>query len=170
VKAQSSQSAFPVQKTVEFQDQAQEVVSCREGPQHSTRTYRADGGRQPLVWTILGKGPDSPRENEDTVAMAVDYFGTCWASQRRVETISFSSAREKASPSPSWSEVTYAGRGCWGRLEGACPPLGGISTSVHQSRAPTIGNPCLEGEKRLHEGETREAELPLIPSPPHRKS
>jgi hypothetical protein len=67
-------------KPNKFQAQAQEVVGCREGPHHSTHTYWEDGGRQPLVWTFLVKGPYSPRENEDTVATAADDSRTCWAS------------------------------------------------------------------------------------------
>jgi hypothetical protein len=47
-KAQSTQGVFPIQKKeiVEFQAQAPEVVGCREGPRHSTRTCQPDGGRQ----------------------------------------------------------------------------------------------------------------------------
>jgi hypothetical protein len=59
-------------KIIEFQGQALEVVGCKEGPRHSTCTYQEDGGKQPLVQTFFGKGPDSPRENEDTVATAAD--------------------------------------------------------------------------------------------------
>jgi hypothetical protein len=77
--------------------------------------------RQPLVRTFLGKGSDYPRENEDTVDMAVDDSKSCWASQRRVEPISLSPMHKKASPSSSWSEVTYIGGGCRDRLEGDPP-------------------------------------------------
>jgi hypothetical protein len=117
-------------KPVEFQAQAPEVVGYREGPQHSKRTYRADGGRQPLLQTFLGKGPDSPRENKDTAATVPDDFETYWASRRTVEPISLSPVCKKASPlpcglkSPTWGEVTETD---W---KATYPPLGGVLTDV----------------------------------------
>jgi hypothetical protein len=68
---------FPIQKTIKFPTQAQQVVEYRNSPRHSTQKYRLDGSKQHLVQTFLGKGPDSPRENEDIVAMVADDSGTC---------------------------------------------------------------------------------------------
>jgi hypothetical protein len=118
-------------KTIEFHAQARDVVGCREGPWHSTHTYRADGCREPLVWTFLGKGPYSPRESEDTMATAPHDSKTCWASWRRVDPISLSPAWKKPSPSPSQSEVTYVGGGCRDRPEGG--PLSAWRCFGHHS-------------------------------------
>jgi hypothetical protein len=46
------------------------------------------------------------------MAVAADDSGTFWASKRRVEPISLSPVRKKASPSCPRSEVTYVGGGC----------------------------------------------------------
>jgi hypothetical protein len=52
-------------KTIDFQVQAQEVMSNRVGMRHYTCTYRADGGKQPLAQTFLGRDPDSSWEEKD---------------------------------------------------------------------------------------------------------
>jgi hypothetical protein len=44
------------------------VPSNRIGLRYYTRTYWADGGKQPLARTFLGRDPDSSRENKDTRA------------------------------------------------------------------------------------------------------
>jgi hypothetical protein len=66
--------------------------------------------------------------------------------------------------SPMWGQVARTNR------KAVRPLLGGISTSVHRSRASTMANPHLEAKKRPREGETREAKSPLVPSPPHQKT
>jgi hypothetical protein len=48
------------------------VISYKEGPWHCMRMYWSDDGRQPLVRTFLGKGPNSPKKDEDTVATVAD--------------------------------------------------------------------------------------------------
>jgi hypothetical protein len=102
-------------RTVEFQAQTQEVISYKKGSRHSTRTYPADGGRQPLVRTFLGRGPDSSREDEDTVATAAIISRTYWASWRGVEPISLSPMPTKGSSthhgheSLAWEKVVRTG-------------------------------------------------------------
>jgi hypothetical protein len=62
------------------QAQVQEVINYKEGPRCSTHTYQANGDRQPLVLTFLGKGPDSLKKDDDTMATVADDPRTCWAS------------------------------------------------------------------------------------------
>jgi hypothetical protein len=102
--------------------------------------------------------------------MAADDSRTYWASWGRVERIPLSPARKKASPSPSWSEVTFMGGGCWDRPKGNPPFAWRHFDRCSPIERPTIGDPRLEAEKRVHEGETRGAESPPVPSPPHQKT
>jgi hypothetical protein len=91
------------------------VINYEKGSQHSTHTYRADGGMQPLVRTFLGRGPDSPKDDEVTMATTADDSRTCWASWRGVKPISLSPTPMKGSSTPSRSGVT--------RFRGGCPVL-----------------------------------------------
>jgi hypothetical protein len=149
-------------RTIKFQALTQGVIKLRKRSWHSTRVFLAGGGRQPLVWTFLGRGMNSLRDDEDTVSMAADVSRTYLASRRGVEPISLSPTHMKGSSSPSWSGVTHAGGGCPNRPEGSPP-------STHRSRALSTRKPHLKSEKRQDEGEMGEAELSLVPSPPHQR-
>jgi hypothetical protein len=96
--------------------------------------------------------------------MVADDSGTFWASRRRVEPISLSPAHKMASPSNSWSEVTYAARGCQGRPKSGPPSARRRFDRCSLIEGPDNRDPCIEAEKRSCKGETTEAESP--PPPP----
>jgi hypothetical protein len=116
------------------------------------------------VRTFLGRGSDSPRHDEDTMAMAADGSRAYRTLGRGLRPISSLPMHMKGSSPPSWSGVTSIGGSYLDGRED------GISNGVHRPGALSISEPCLRAGKKPHKGETGGTEWPPVTSPPHRRT
>jgi hypothetical protein len=96
-----SQRMLPAQRPANFELRQKKLMSHINNVQHPTCAYRANGGRQPLVWTFLRGGLGSLKLDEEAVAATASVSMTCWTLGREDRPLSSPLLHTEGPLSPS---------------------------------------------------------------------